>query len=94
MLHLRYHDIADRMGRSTAPGSAVGQLLIFLYRMRAEAGKHQHPAENERATQHLPNQPAVFRWVCDREPETVHADRETAPGHHCGPPEFVCEVVC
>lgn len=93
MLHLCYHDIADRMSRSTAPGSAVGQLLIFLYRMRAEAGKHQHPAENERATQHLPDESACLLRVLEGHPKAVNANDKTAPGDCGRPPEFVCKVV-
>jgi hypothetical protein len=93
MLHLCYHDIADRMSRSTAPGSAVGQLLIFLYRMRPEASKHQHSAENQRATQHLPDESACPLRVLKSHPKAVNANDETAPGDRSRPPEFLREVV-
>lgn len=92
MSHLSQKRFADRVQRPVAAGP-VGQLSIFLNRVRSEARQHQHPAENQPATQQLPDQSGAPLGITESHPETIHTNDKAAPGDRRGPPEFLGEIV-
>ena len=92
MSHLSQKSLSDRVQRPVAAGP-VGQLSVFLNRVRAKAREHQHSAENQPAAQQLPDQSRAPLGITESHAETIDANHKAAPSHRRGPPEFLGEIV-